>query len=354
MAARTGAMTEGRNRNFLAPTPPSIAVLLLPLAWVPAGARPVVWLVLNVGALLATGWLLARIISWPTRHPWLAVVAAAAVLLSAPLAENLARGQVYLLLMPAVACVLLATATGRSAGASGLAICTAAKLWGGAVWMTLLGARAWRLLATAAIVTAALLMAALWVAGPQTWSYYIQAVLPNWLTTPKMAVTAYQTIPAVFAHLLRADSQWNPDPLANLPTLALVLTIITGGSLLAVTMWQAAKEKHRLAAVAASTVLAVMFSPVAEQYHYLLVVPSVAIAVERHGVRWSLRTAMLTLVLFLLFLPLPFKSPQLAQVAAGVFAYPRVVAALLLWTLLVIPLADARARNDHADTVDTR
>jgi hypothetical protein len=169
-----------------------------------------------------------------------------------------------------------------------------------------------------------------------------------------MAVTAYQTIPAVFAHLLRADSQWNPDPLANLPTLALVLTIITGGSLLAVTMWQAAKEKHRLAAVAASTVLAVMFSPVAEQYHYLLVVPSVAIAVERHGVRWSLRTAMLTLVLFLLFLPLPFKSPQLAQVAAGVFAYPRVVAALLLWTLLVIPLADARARNDHADTVDTR
>ena len=83
--------------------------------------------------------------------------------------------------------------------------------------MALLAARAWRLLATAAIVTAALLLAALWVAGPQTWSYYIQVVLPNWLTTPKMTVTAYQTIPAVFAHLLRADPQWNPDPLANRP-----------------------------------------------------------------------------------------------------------------------------------------
>lgn len=32
MADRTGGLTAGRNRNFLSPTPPSIAVLLLPLA----------------------------------------------------------------------------------------------------------------------------------------------------------------------------------------------------------------------------------------------------------------------------------------------------------------------------------
>jgi hypothetical protein len=355
MKARSGAMTEGRNRSLLSPTPPSIAVLLLPLARVPADARPIVWLLLNVGALLATGCLLARFISWPTRHPWLACAAAAALLLSEPLAENLARGQVYLLLMPAVAAVLMATATGKSAGASGLAICTAAKLWGGAVWMALLAARAWRLLGAAAIVTAVLLIAALWVAGTQTWSYYIQVVLPNWLTTPMMTVTAYQTIPAMFAHLLRADPQWNPDPLANLPMVALALTIIAGASLLAVTVWQAAKEERRLAAVAASIVLAVMFSPVAEQYHYLLVVPSITIAVERDGLRWDLRTALLTLVLFLLFFPLPFKSRELADVAGGVFAYPRVVAALLLWTLLVIPRLSSsvgRARDDHADNRD--
>ena len=203
--------------------------------------------------------------------------------------------------------------------------------------MALLAARAWRLLATTAIVTAVLLISALWVAGTQTWSYYIHVVLPNWLTTPMMTVTAYQTIPAMFAHLLRADPQWNPDPLANLPMLAIALTIIAAASLLAVTMWQAAKEERRLAAVAASIVLAVMFSPVAEQYHYLLIVPSITIAVERDGLRWDVRTVMLMLVLFLLFFPLPFKSRELADLAAGVFAYPRVVAALLLWTLLLKP-----------------
>jgi hypothetical protein len=89
-----------------------------------------------------------------------------------------------------------------------------------------------------------------------------------------------------------------------------------------------------------------MFSPVAEQYHYLLIVPSITIAVERDGLRWDLRTAMLTLVLFLLFFPLPFKSRELAGLAGGVFAYPRVVAALLLWTLLVIPrLSSSQGRS---------
>jgi hypothetical protein len=335
MAARTGAMSEGRNRNFLAPTPPSIAVVLLPLAWVPAGGRPVVWLLLNVTALLATCWLLARVTSWPTRHPWLAIAGAAAVLWSEPLAENLARGQVYLLLMPAAAGVLVATATGRPAGAAGLAVCTAAKLWGGAVWMTWVAARAWRMLAVATILTGSFLVAAVWTAGLQTWSHYFQVVLPQWLTTPKMTVTAYQTIPAALAHLLRADSQWNPEPLANLPALGLVLTVVTGGSMLAVTMWRAARDEHRLAAVAASIILAVMFSPVAEQYHYLLVVPSIAVAVELDGLNRNVRTAVLTMALFLLLFPLPFKSPALAQVAAGAFAYPRVAAGVLLWALLI-------------------
>ena len=108
MAERTGAMSDGRNRNFLAPTPPSIAVLLLPLAWLPQSARPIVWLVLNVAAVVMTCWLVGRVVSWPARHPALATTAAAAVLFSEPLAENLARGQVYLLLMPATAALLVA------------------------------------------------------------------------------------------------------------------------------------------------------------------------------------------------------------------------------------------------------
>jgi hypothetical protein len=342
MAARTGAITEGRIRNFLSPTPPSIAVVLSPLAWIPAGARPVVWLALNVIAFLTTCWLLARVMSWPARKPWLGLGGAAAVLLSEPLAENLSRGQVYLLLMPAAAGVLVATMTGRPAGAIGLAVCTAAKLWGGAVWLTWVAARMWLPLAAAAALTAILMLAAFYAAGLETWSYYFRTVLPQWLSTPKMTVTAYQTIPSMLAHFLRADPHWNPDPITNRPALCLTLTLLSGGVLLVITVWRSAREEHRLAAVAAAIVLAVLLSPVGEQYHYLLVVPSIAIAMELAGLRVNVRTAMLTLAVLLLFLPFPFKSPELARVAGGIFAYPRVAGALMLWFLVI----SSRAGSD--------
>jgi hypothetical protein len=275
----------------------------------------------------------------------MAVAASAAVLVSDPLAENLSRGQVYLLLMPAVAAVLLTIATGRSAGAAGLAICAVTKLWGGAVWITLIAARAWRLLATAVLLTVTVLTTSLWTAGLDTWRHYLGVVVPEWLTTPRMTVTAYQTIPSMFAHLLRPDPQWNPEPLANLPALAVVLSILGGASMLGITVWRATTTEQRLGAVAASIVLAVLYSPLAEQYHYLLIVPSVVVAIERCLQQPSHRTALLTLMpaLCLLVFPLPYKSTEFAEFAGGVFAYPRVVGALMVWSLLVISPPSAAA-----------
>src|SRR5262249_3116290 len=39
MAARTGAMTNGRARDIFSPSPPSLVVVLLPLAWLPTRGR---------------------------------------------------------------------------------------------------------------------------------------------------------------------------------------------------------------------------------------------------------------------------------------------------------------------------
>ena len=345
MRDRTGALTGNRVRDILSPTPPSIAILILPLAWMPGEIRRFVRLLLNVTAVVATAMLLFAVVAWPRQRPFLAVVTSAAVLASDPLAENLSRGQVYLLLMPAVAAVLLTIATGRSAGAAGLAICAATKLWGGAVWITLIAARAWRLLATAVLLTATVLTTSLWTAGLDTWRHYFGVVVPEWLTTPRMTVTAYQTIPSMFSHLLRSDPQWNPEPLANLPGLAVVLSILSGMSMLGITLWRATATEQHLSAVAASIVLAVLYSPLAEQYHYLLIVPSVVVAIERCLLQPSYRTALLTLTpaLCLLVFPLPYKSTELAEFAGGVFAYPRVVGALMVWTLLVMPPPSAAA-----------
>ena len=335
LADRTAGMTKGRVRDIFSPSPPSLSLLLLPLAWLPASDRSNVWLALNLGSVWMTFWLVARMTSWPTRRPLFAVAAAAFFLLSEPFAENLARGQIYALLMSSTAAAMMAARGSVLGPAGGLAICAIAKLWGGPMWLALMTARVWRTLLVASLVTLSGLMLSLYVTGLDTWHEYLWVVLPRWISTPVATVTAHQTIPAALAHLMRMDPQWNPHPaFANVPLLVF-LAPATSFVLLVVTARTILKAQDPTAGIAASIVLSILVSPLGEQYHYLLLVPSCAVAIELAADGGGRRTAMLVLSLLLLGLPLPFKSSRVGELVFGVLSYPRLAGGLLLWLFLV-------------------
>ena len=120
MEARTGAMTEGRNRSFLAPTSAFDCRVAASAGMGPSGREAH-----RVAAAQCRRIVSDRLSARPhhllaNTPPLAGCRRATALLLSEPLAENLARGQVYLLLMPAAAGVLVATATGDRRGRRGL------------------------------------------------------------------------------------------------------------------------------------------------------------------------------------------------------------------------------------------
>jgi hypothetical protein len=336
LAARTGEMTGGRVRDFFSPSPPSLAIVLAPLAWTPARLRSMIWLLLNLGSVVATFWL-----SGGLRHrPLLAGVASACLVSSAPFTENLERGQIYGLLMSGSAAIMTAAEGSRRLAGAGLAVGVVTKLWGAPAWLVILAARGWPTFLVAASATVGILTLSVYAAGIATWSHYVSVVLPSWMTTPKAAVTAYQTIPSFFAHIMRADPQWNPHPPLNQPALA-ILAVLLSVVVMLMAMVRAASDPGRFReALAAGIVLAVVLSPLAEQYHYLLLVPSCAVAIDAARSRSSrsmLGNVGLGLALALIFLPLPFKSPRASDWAWGLLAYPRLAGGLLVWTLLVRP-----------------
>ena len=325
-------------RDMFRPNPPTLAVLSGPLRAMPATGGAYVWAALNLLALIAGIGILRAALRVPCWHGlWMVPLIASAQ----PVLHHFARGQIYLLLFAVLAAVFWAILRDRPGWAGvGLGLLLAAKISG--VWLVvvLLAMRQWRIVlsavATVLIVTASSFL----VVGTAMWSAYLD-VLSNGPFLPFRSVTAYQTVASLWGQLFVFDPIWNPHPATNLPAMANILT--TAVFLLAliatarVGMPSSGNLERRALVVAMSMALIVANSPVAEDYHYVLVIPSAVAAAW-----WAMRsrasvTAWLLLALAgcLLTLPIPFKSPLLSEGWLALLAFPRVYGAYLLWLWLL-------------------
>jgi hypothetical protein len=323
--------THGQARDILSPTPPTMFVLMLPFVWLPAPLSAGLWLALDMFTPLLAAWLALRAMDVSSLA--LAGVCAALVLMSMPLWENSARGQVLHWQMLLAALVLYALARGRAALAgAGLGLIAVLKLAGWPVWGLLALRGRWQALGWVALTGAAVALLSLPLVHLDTWLYYLFTVLPHWLQAPVAVVPAYQTVAGFWQHLLRFDPSLNPAPLANRPRLAAALSLSSTLALLGITFYGLRRASLLLAAGAA-LVLTVILAPIAEEYHYLTLVPVLIIASVawvRSGHRFALGL-LLFLSAVLMFWPLPYKDPRLAAGWRALLAYPRLWGGLLLW-----------------------
>jgi hypothetical protein len=344
--------------------PPTLSLILLPLAALGPNAARLAWTLLGLPLLAGALALLARGLGLPAR--W-GLWALPAVLLYAPVTENIRAGQAYLLLLFLLCTAFWAlAATGdrrlkpsverRAAMVAGLALglMLVLKTAGAWLWPLLLVAGRWRALAWAALVAGGLALVSLPLVGLATWRTYL-ALLPGAAGDPKRTVTAYQTLTSLFGHLLDYDARWNPAPLADAPWAAGVLTLAaTLGALVLTARWVTllplsgpGSEGRGVWALglALAMALVVTNTPFAEGYHYVLTLPSLLIAAW-----WAWRAragpgalAALALAALLLGAPLPYKSAWLQAGWLALLAYPRVYGAYLLWGWL--GWASARVRR---------
>jgi hypothetical protein len=290
-----------------------------------------VWLGLDILAPLLAVWLTLKAVNAPSLP--LAGVCASLLLLSMPLWENNARGQVLHWQMLLCALTLYTLARGRDAlaGAS-LGLVFLLKLAGWPVWGVLALRARWRVLVWMAGAAAAVVLLSLPWVRLETWQFYLLSVLPRWVQAPIAAIPAYQTVGGFWQHLLRFDPSTNPAPIADRPRLAAALTLASTLALFGLTLI-GLRRAPLLLAVCAGLVLTVVLAPIAEQYHYLTAAPTLIVAgVEWHRLGRRVPLALLLVLAgVLMFWPLPYKDPRLSAGWLAVLAYPRLWGGLLLW-----------------------
>jgi hypothetical protein len=347
--------------------PPTMSLMLLPLAWLGPDMARVAWTALST--LLWVGGLaiLARSLQLP---PFCdvppAVWLTALTTIYRPVAENLRRGQGYVLLFflltLVVAAVLRYPPRPRWLGGIPLGLMLVLKSAGLWLWPLLALTRQWRLLGGAMLAVVSVVLAGSLVMGTEAWIAYLQDAA-HWIASePSNHVTAYQTLNSLTGHLMVYEATWNPHPIANLPIVARCLTaLIVGGALaLSIRVHRIGGERieDRALTIGMFVALVAPVAPIGEGYHYVLVLPALVVAWW-----WAVRsraTIVSRLVLLaatgLLCAPQRYYSaPVLRDGWAALLAYPLVYGAFGLWAWLFCalrPSSSTALRRQHGRDVE--
>jgi hypothetical protein len=330
--------------------PPTMSLILSPLASFPAKSARLAWVGISVLLWTAGLWVLSIVLGLPRMYGvppliWLTAVGTA----YRPITENLRRGQgyalIFLLLCGAIAILLRAERRRWPIVGTLLALMLLLKSAGLWLLLVLVATRRWRVLAGAAVTAAAVILACSPFIGWMIWPIYGRDAAA-WMSNPSNYVTAYQTIRGLTGHLLISDPYWNPRPVADLPTLAHVLAIGLVAGAFGVTTWiqRLDSEVHAERALTVGMVVSLIATapPVAENYHYVLVFPAVVIAwwwAMRARASWP-TLLLLAACTSLLCVPQRFYgSVRIRDGWSALLAYPLVYGAVGLWAFFVHALA---------------
>ncbi|MCB0167612.1 MAG: DUF2029 domain-containing protein [Anaerolineae bacterium] len=340
--------------EIFTPNLPTVALLALPLAGLPPQVARDAWLVVSLAALLATCGVLVGVGlglgQSPEASGWILLVGLIALLPA--VGANLAVGQTYLVLGGLLALALLGLVYRRDGlvgGSLGLAFIL--KTSGLFLWVVPLLHGRWRVLLWGGGTILLVAVFSLPWLGFDTWLAYPAAV-SAFSRRGALAVPAYQTTTGLLTHLFSYDPQWNPAPVKPWPFLANVLPSLIRVVSLGATIWIGRRsDSARL--FAALLPLTIVLLPVAEEYHFVLLLSSIFV-VTTDLLRRPVETAAgriawlaLGVALLLLIAPIPFKSTGWAIGWWALVAYPRLYGAWLVWAVALwglSPRLDAHSR----------
>jgi hypothetical protein len=328
------ALTNGAVFDVFTPSLPTLPVLIAPLALVPSAWLPALWFVANAGALGLSALIMSSLASCD-RERVLIVLGLIVIMFSAPLHEDLVRGQLYVAVLLLHTIVLWAIVRNRlAAGGVALGVLFALKATGLPFWLLLAGLRRFRVLAWGMAALAILFLVSTGACGLEIWRVYVTTVLPAALSSALATHTAFQTVPAFFQHLFRYDATLNPLPLDNLPWLATACALMVIIALLGATLLRMRRVGLRRVMSAAS-ILSVTLMPQAEQYHYLALFAPFGLSAMSFAALTNRTRVALVVAVLCVYAPLPYKDSALAAGPLSLLAYPRLYGALLLWAIIL-------------------
>jgi hypothetical protein len=297
---------EPQVRDIFSGNPPTMGLLLLPLAWADYRVARGAWIALTLLLLLGTATWLVR--SLRLDGAW-APTFLCVVVFAYPVRENMLHAQAY-----GLAFALLVVAWhGYRASRNGLlgaplGVLLITKTACLPMWPLPLAERRWRALAWGAATAAVLALAALPLTGADAWAPYVASVaeLPS---EPLLAVTAYQTQMGFFRHLFGPGDAGVGEPVMHAPLIGIALSIAGGLLLLGISLRAAVRANGTACVFAAFVLLGLILSPVSSEAHYTMVLLPIALltselrarGVPHHG------AALLASGTLLIAAPFPYR-----------------------------------------------
>jgi len=331
--------SNGSVRDVYLVNPPSLAVVCIPLSYLNVHVARQLWIALSVLSLAISLGLICAEFSWLS-EPWYVAGLSALLFLAAPTRDQTASGQIYgyLLLLHVVGWRAYIRDKDPLAGtALGLAI--ALKLSGWPIGFLMMAQRRWTSALWAFATTIAVSLASLPWVGIDTWRAFLFRALPHTLRDPSAALTAYQDTTSFWQHLFRYDARLNPHPLFDFPALA---TVLSFGTAVAACVALVARPRPVSVTFAAAVALTELLSPLAEQYHYVLLILPLALLWQQVSLSRSTALAGCALVATLLiWWPIDYKSQH--PIWAILHNYPRLIGGWILFAALL--QADRFSRN---------
>jgi len=336
-----------RDRGFIPNAPPGV-LPLLPFGLLPEATAYTLWTALGIASVLLAVLLLVRAFE-PSTVALLGVIAV--LPLFQPLRWNFTVGQEFaFVLLALVGAAVAHRARWRDsavAGASHGALAILKLYYGLALLVPAAIQRRWRFVAVAAGVISVAVALSTLIVGIDGWRVWIETSI-GWRGRPETTVTAYQTLNSLFGHLFRLEPGWNEGPVLDAPILAEALWWSSVAALGTVSVVVVRRTRiagpsdgrsmaRSLVPLAIFVPVALVASPIAEDYHYVLgLFPVIVCGAILFRERPSSVPAWLCFLgaIALIAPPWPFNQQPVYGWWALLF-YPRVYGALLLWLALL-------------------
>jgi hypothetical protein len=338
-AARVMAETRGKVTDVYLANPPTLAVAWLPFAYLTVDTARRIWIAFSLLCLALSVWLISLELGW-SRQPWAIAAMSAVFTLAAPTREQFSVGQMYVCLLLLHVLAWRAYLKHRDARA-GIALGAAMmlKVSGWPVCLLMFAQRRW--IAVSWVIATAVAFALLslpWV-GLAAWRVFLVEAIPRTLHWGAATLTVYQDTTGFWQHLFRYVPSVNPTPVLDAPLLATVLTLATT---LAACVVLVARMRSTSLRFVAAVALSELLSPVAEQYHYIILL--LPLAVLWHTAYLS-RDRVLALcalaATFLIAVPINYRAAH--PMWSLLYNYPRLIGGWVVFTALY--LADRSAHS---------
>ena len=158
--------------------PPTSVLLALPFGLLSYETACLVWNLLSIGCLIASGWLVFKTLGLKF-HAW-CILPVATLLMGNPLLQHLAQGQLTLLLLILITGSWLADRRDRPILAGFLlGLAAVIKIFPAFLFVVFLVQRNWRALASGALTVLYVTLMTIWLLGPDTYYDYVNVVMPE-------------------------------------------------------------------------------------------------------------------------------------------------------------------------------